>query len=293
MWLGTLWRGFLTACQQPTCHPLPRRPADRTGPHAWLPTQLQLHRAQRHRRVRRRVLHHYAERQVLAGHRPVEACRQRRADVHRISPQHILARHVEPPITHGLDALHHVAERTSDVHVRARVIRNQARVVPAPGPDHHVVRQTGDLWSFTRARAEQRARSQQSNYGTVHGCHLASFSSGCTMSPAARPAASPAKLITSRCVSTVGATERRSSSSAIGRPSSAARALAPKTRYCDARWPAPQDTYSFMKAGAWGSGGRVIRTSVTAARTNACDTGIRRTKCCIASTSSAVSAGRT
>src|SRR2546425_5056639 len=75
----------------------------------------------------------------------------------------------------------------------------------------------------------------------------------------------------------------------MGRPSSAARAFAPNTTYCDARGPAPQEMYSRMNAGASASAGRVIRTSVTAACTSARLTGIRRTRCCNASTSSAVS----
>src|SRR5437899_1960500 len=77
----------------------------------------------------------------------------------------------------------------------------------------------------------------------------------------------------------------------MGRPSSAARALAPKIRYCDARGPAPHATNSLMNAGDSASGARVIRTSVTAARTNGFVTGMRRTRCCSASTSSAVRTG--
>src|SRR5437879_12416329 len=111
---------------------------------------------------------------------------------------------------------------------------------------------------------------------TYFGCHRASLSNCAMMSAAVRPAASAAKLITIRCVSTVGATRRTSSSSAIGRPSSAARALAPRIRYCDARGPAPQEMYSLMKGGEASSGGRDIRTSATAAFTSAWETGIRQ-----------------
>src|SRR5256884_291752 len=118
-------------------------------------------------------------------------------------------------------------------------------------------------------------------------------SSSPTRSGALRPAASAAKLITSRWVSTVGATARRSSSSGIGRPSSAARALAPRIKYWDARGPAPHDTNSLMNAGTSASPppGRVIRTSVTAERTNGFGTGMRRTRCCRVNTSSAVNTG--
>ena len=78
----------------------------------------------------------------------------------------------------------------------------------------------------------------------------------------------------------------------MGRPSSAARVLAPSTRNCEARGPAPQEMYSFTNAGASASPGRVMRTSVTAAVTRGAGAGMRRTRCCNASTSSAVSAGR-
>ena len=90
---------------------------------------------------------------------------------------------------------------------------------------------------------------------------------------------------------TAGATAITSSRSAIGRPSIAARAFAPNTRYCDARGPAPQSTYSLMNGGASPSGGRVIRASVTADRISPRDTGIRRTSACMASTEAASSTG--
>src|SRR2546422_2086343 len=79
----------------------------------------------------------------------------------------------------------------------------------------------------------------------------------------------------------------------MGRPSSAARALAPRIKYWDARGPAPHDTNCLMNAGTSASPppGRVIRTSVTAERTNGFGTGMRRTRCCNANTSSAVNTG--
>jgi hypothetical protein len=49
--------------------------------------------------------------------------------------------------------------------------------------------------------------------------------------------------------------------------------------------------YSRTKSGAVASSGRVIRTSDTAAPTSALVAGMRRTRCCNASTSSAVSTG--
>src|SRR5262245_7047977 len=164
----------------------------------------------------------------------------------------------------------------------------------------HLLEQSGSIarrrWRGSRGAwvlAATNERRCDDQYVLYLGCHRVSLMSCSTISAAVRPAASAAKLMTIRCVRTVGATVRRSSSSAIGRPSSAARALAPRAKYCDARGPAPQEMNSLMKAGAAASGGRVIRTSVTAALTSACDTGIRRTRCCIASTSSAVSTLRT
>ena len=55
--------------------------------------------------------------------------------------------------------------------------------------------------------------------------------SSLTTSSLVRSAASAAKFVTTRCRSTVIATDRTSSRSAIGRPASAALALAPSTRY--------------------------------------------------------------
>jgi len=66
------------------------------------------------------------------------------------------------------------------------------------------------------------------------------------------------EVITRRCVSTVGAAMRRSSSSAIGRPSSAARALAPEDQVLRCARPgAPGDVF-LMKAGDALLRGRVI-----------------------------------
>src|SRR5439155_4863660 len=152
----------------------------------------------------------------------------------------------------------------------------------------HLLEQSDPVFGSNRRRS--RDEGEQCHHV---GCQRASLISCSTISAAVRPAASAAKLMTIRWVSTVDATLRRSSSSAIGRPSSAARALAPSTRYCDARGPAPQETYSLMNGGASTSPGREVRTSVTAARTRAFDTGIRRTSRCNARTSSAVSTGAT
>src|ERR1043166_4120597 len=84
-------------------------------------------------------------------------------------------------------------------------------------------------------------------------CPPRPFTSSATRSSLVRSAASALKLVTSRCRSTDGATAFTSSRSAIGRPSIAARALAPSTRYCDALGPAPHSTYSLTNAGACSS----------------------------------------
>ena len=116
--------------------------------------------------------------------------------------------------------------------------------------------------------------------------------SSATRSSLLRFAASAAKLVTRRCRRTDWATAFTSSRSAIGRPAIAARALAPSTRYCEARGPAPQSTYSFTSAGASASVGRVMRASSTAARMRPAETGIRRTRSWMPSNCSASSAGR-
>jgi hypothetical protein len=66
---------------------------------------------------------------------------------------------------------------------------------------------------------------------TLQGSQPPPASSSCTTSSLFRPAASAEKLVNTRWRRTAGATVRTSSRSAIGRPSSAARALAPRTRY--------------------------------------------------------------
>jgi hypothetical protein len=59
-----------------------------------------------------------------------------------------------------------------------------------------------------------------------------------------------------------------------------ARLLAPSTRYCPARGPAPQLTFSLTKSGAPGSPGRVRRASSTAYLTTWSATGTRSTSSC-------------
>src|SRR5881397_3550303 len=90
-----------------------------------------------------------------------------------------------------------------------------------------------------------------------------------------------------------GAGPRASQYLILGAKARAARALAPRIKYWDARGPAPHDTNCLMNAGTSASPppGRVIRTSVTAERTKGFGTGMRRTRCCNANTSSAVNTG--
>ncbi len=78
------------------------------------------------------------------------------------------------------------------------------------------------------------------------------------------PSASALKLVTMRCRSTGGATARTSSMPGAKRPASTARALAPRTRYCAARGPAPQVTQSLTNVGRLAPRARVGRASVTA-----------------------------
>jgi len=108
--------------------------------------------------------------------------------------------------------------------------------------------------------------------------HAALDTSSVTRLSLVRSAASALKFVTIRCRNTAGATVFTSSKSAIGRPSIAARAFAPNTRYCDARGPAPHSTNSRMNFGDSAATGRVIRASVTAERTSPFETGIRRTR---------------
>ena len=60
------------------------------------------------------------------------------------------------------------------------------------------------------------------------------------MSRVTNPSASASKFKTSRWARTDGATALTSWKFGTGRPSMAARALAPRTRYWEARGPAPQ-----------------------------------------------------
>src|SRR5438067_1221429 len=205
---------------------------------------------------------------------------------HGIEGDVVAAGCVEPALLVGHERLLRVPRRAADVDVSGRVERDQSRVLAAPRAfDRPAEARAPDI----AVVGEDQGETGQDDL--VHGTQLRVTSSSSTTSGALRPAASAAKLITSRCVSTVGATARRSSSSGMGRPSSAARALAPRIKYWDARGPAPHDTYCLMNGGASSSGGRVIRTSVTAARTSGFGTGMRRTRCCNANTSSAVNTG--
>ena len=72
------------------------------------------------------------------------------------------------------------------------------------------------------------------------------------------------KLSSTRWRSTGSASARTSSNVTWVRPCSSARALAPSTSACAARTLAPYDTHSLMNAGAPGSPGRLMRTSLTA-----------------------------
>src|ERR1017187_3278125 len=95
--------------------------------------------------------------------------------------------------------------------------------------------------------AETRAHSalvSRLSFLMAYALHqLRSLTSSVTTSSLLRSAASAAKLVITRWRSTDVATARPSSRPAWGLPSIAARALAPRTRYCDARGPAPHSTY--------------------------------------------------
>ena len=83
-----------------------------------------------------------------------------------------------------------------------------------------------------------------------------------------------------RCRSTSGATARTWSQVTLYSPAMAARALAPSTRYCTARVPAPQLTYSLVKPGAISSSGRDDRARLTAYMPTWSLIGSLRTICC-------------
>src|SRR5678816_2309754 len=78
------------------------------------------------------------------------------------------------------------------------------------------------------------------------------------------PSASAWKFTTTRWLSTGTAIALTSSRSGTARPSIAARALAPRMRYCEARGPAPQLTYFLTWVVASSAFGRVERASRTA-----------------------------
>src|ERR1700712_5709480 len=78
------------------------------------------------------------------------------------------------------------------------------------------------------------------------------------------PSASAWKLTTTRWLNTGTAIAFTSSKSGTERPSIAARAFAPRMRYCDARGPAPQLTYFLTSGVASSEPGRVDRASFTA-----------------------------
>src|SRR3954470_17909515 len=77
------------------------------------------------------------------------------------------------------------------------------------------------------------------------------------------PSASAWKLTTTRWLRTGTAIAFTSSRSGTARPSIAARALAPRIKYCDARGPAPQLTYFFTIGVDSSAPGRVDRARRT------------------------------
>src|SRR4051812_43234785 len=119
------------------------------------------------------------------------------------------------------------------------------------------------------------------------------FVSGAINDVALTPSASAWKLSTTRWLKTGSAIAATSSMSGIARPSIAARALAPRIRYCDARGPAPQLTYFFTFGDASGASGRVERASFTAWLTMLGAAGRRRTRCSSSESCAPVSTGDT
>src|SRR5437879_5685993 len=74
----------------------------------------------------------------------------------------VLAGYIEPPVRVGNDLLMDVAVRAADVHVRARVVRNEPRVVTAP--------RAGQIlrWANPRRIAGAEHRDRRSEYHCVH-----------------------------------------------------------------------------------------------------------------------------
>ena len=102
------------------------------------------------------------------------------------------------------------------------------------------------------------------------------------------PSASAWKLVTRRCRSTGSGHGLDVLQAGVGRPSSAARALAPSTRFCAARGPAPQLRNSLARGWASSLCARVSRASRTAKSTTLSATGTPRTSRCNSRMSSAI-----
>src|SRR5256714_11046191 len=92
--------------------------------------------------------------------------------VDRMRRNVVLARDVELPRAIGYDLLMDVAIRTTDVHVRARVVGNQAGVHTAPRAGHPTTLKAGGQL-LTRAngrhRGDERKRSS-SHHGSCPQC---------------------------------------------------------------------------------------------------------------------------
>ena len=91
------------------------------------------------------------------------------------------------------------------------------------------------------------------------------------------PSASALKFVINRCLSTGLAIALISSISGAGLPSNIAFALAPSTRYCDARGPAPHSIQSLIVEDDLSDFGRVFETSSTAKSTTLSAIGTLRT----------------
>ena len=93
------------------------------------------------------------------------------------------------------------------------------------------------------------------------------------------PSASALKFLTIRCLKIAGAMAFTSSISGEYFPFNTALHLAPTTKNCDARGPAPQFKYSLAMGAACAVFGRVLAESETAYCITLSGTGIRRINC--------------
>ena len=94
------------------------------------------------------------------------------AAVDRMRRDVVLAGDIELPRAIGYDLLMDVAIRAADVHVRARVVGNQAGVLPAPRPNNRArrLRRSHQIAGAERRhRGDERKRSS-SHHGSCPQC---------------------------------------------------------------------------------------------------------------------------